>query len=104
MFKIVLDTNILVSALINPHGSPAQIIDYVFQNRIRLFISPSIVAELGRVLSYPKLIKRHGLGKEKKNGVNSIFLQRCWVGASMSHESWAASLVSGILYCPSMFG
>jgi putative PIN family toxin of toxin-antitoxin system len=65
MFKIVLDTNILVSALINPHGSPAQIIDYVFENRIRLFISPSIVAELGRVLSYPKLIKRHGLGKEK---------------------------------------
>jgi putative PIN family toxin of toxin-antitoxin system len=65
MLKIVLDSNILVSALINLHGSPAQIIDYVFQNRIRLFISPSIVEELERVLSYQKLMKRHGLGREK---------------------------------------
>jgi putative PIN family toxin of toxin-antitoxin system len=65
MLKIVSDTNILVSALINPHGSPAQIIDYVFENKVRLFISPPIVEELERVLSYPKLIKRHGLGREK---------------------------------------
>lgn len=61
MFKIVLDTNVLVSALINPHGKPAQIINYVFENKIRLFTSPSIMEELERVLSYPKLMKRHGL-------------------------------------------
>ena len=65
MLKIVLDTNILVSALINPHGKPAQIIDYVFENKIRLFISPSIVGELERVLSYPKLMKRHGLERDE---------------------------------------
>lgn len=65
MLKIVLDTNILVSALINPHGRPAQIIDYVFENKVRLFTSPPIVEELERVLSYPKLMKRHGLGREK---------------------------------------
>jgi hypothetical protein len=65
MLKIVLDTNILVSALINPHGRPAQIIDYVFENKLRLFISPPIVEELERVLSYPELMKRHGLGREK---------------------------------------
>jgi len=65
MLKIVLDTNILVSALINPHGRPAQIIDYVFENKLRLFISPPIVEELERVLSYPKLMKRHGLGREE---------------------------------------
>jgi putative PIN family toxin of toxin-antitoxin system len=65
MLKIVLDINILVSALINPHGSPAQIIDYVFENKVRLFISPPIVEELERVLNYPKLMKRHGLGREE---------------------------------------
>ncbi|MFW6118693.1 MAG: putative toxin-antitoxin system toxin component, PIN family [Chloroflexota bacterium] len=65
MLKIVLDTNILVSALINPRGSPAQIIDYVFENKVRLFISPPIVEELERVLNYPKLMKRHGLGRKK---------------------------------------
>jgi len=65
MFKIVLDTNVLVSALINPHGKPAQIINYVFANKIRLFTSPSIMEELERVLSYPKLMKRHGLNSEE---------------------------------------
>jgi len=65
MFKIVLDTNVLVSALINPHGKPAQIINYVFENKIRLFTSPSIMEELERVLSYPKLMKRHGLNSEE---------------------------------------
>jgi putative PIN family toxin of toxin-antitoxin system len=65
MLKIVLDTNVLVSALINPHGTPAQIIDYVFENKIRLFTSQPILEELERVLSYPKLTKRHGLEREK---------------------------------------
>jgi len=65
MLKIVLDTNVLVSALINPHGKPAQIINYVFENKLRLFTSPSIIEEMERVLSYPKLMKRHGLEKEE---------------------------------------
>ena len=65
MLKIVLDANVFASALINPHGKPAQILNYVFENKIRLFTSPSIIEELQRVLSYPKLVKRHGLEKEE---------------------------------------
>jgi len=65
MLKIVLDTNVFVSALINPRGKPAQILNYVFENKIRLFTSPSIIEELERVLSYPKLVKRHGLEKQE---------------------------------------
>jgi len=65
MLKIVLDTNVFVSALINPHGKPAQILNYVFENKIRLFASPSIIEELQPVLSYPKLVKRHGLEKQE---------------------------------------
>jgi len=65
MLRIVLDANVFVSALINPRGKPAQILNYVFENKIRLFTSPSIIEELQRVLSYPKLVKRHGLGKEE---------------------------------------
>ena len=65
MLKIVLDSNVFVSALINPRGKPAQILNYVFENKIRLFTSPSIIEELERVLSYPKLVKRHGLEKQE---------------------------------------
>lgn len=65
MLKVVLDANIFVSALINPHGKPAQILNHVFENKIRLFTSPSIIEELERVLSYSRLMKRHGLEKEE---------------------------------------
>jgi len=65
MLKIVLDTNVFVSALINPRGKPAQILNYVFESKVRLFTSPSIIEELERVLSYPKLVKRHGLEKQE---------------------------------------
>jgi len=65
MLKIVLDANVFVSALINPRGKPAQILNYVVENKVRLFTSPSIIEELERVLSYPKLVKRHGLEKRE---------------------------------------
>jgi len=73
MLRIVLDANVFVSALLNPRGKPAQILNYVFENKIRLFTSPSIIEELQRVLSYPKLVKRHGLGeKELKKFVSDL--------------------------------
>ena len=65
MLKVVLDANVFVSALINPHDKPAKILDYVFENKIRLFTSFSIIEELERVLRYPKLMNRHGLQKEE---------------------------------------
>lgn len=65
MFKVVLDANIFASALMNPHGKPAEILNYVFENRVQLFASLSIIEELERVLSYPKLVNRHGLKKRE---------------------------------------
>ena len=64
MLKVVFDANVFVSALINPNGKPAQILDYVFVDKVRLFASLSIIEELERVLNYPKLTNRHGLGSE----------------------------------------
>lgn len=55
----------LVSAVIDPHGKPAQILDHVLKNRIRLFTSSSSVEELERVLSDRKLVERHGLEEEE---------------------------------------
>jgi len=65
MLKVVLDNDVLVSALLNPHGKPARILNHALKNRIRLSISPSIIEEQERILSYPKLVKRHGLAKEE---------------------------------------
>jgi len=63
MLKVVLDNDVLVSALINPHGKPPKILNHVLKNRVRLFTSPSIMEQLERALAVPKLPKRHRLAQ-----------------------------------------
>jgi len=56
MNKIVLDTNIVISALLSPDGNPAKIIALVaVSDDIRLYYSAEILSEYKRVLSYPRL-------------------------------------------------
>lgn len=61
MHKIVLDTNIFVSALIKNQSNPGHIIDLVKEKKLVLVLSPDILSEIAIVLSYPKLKKIHGL-------------------------------------------
>lgn len=56
MNKIVLDTNIVISALLTPEGNPAKIFALVaVSDDILLFYSAEILSEYRRVLSYPRL-------------------------------------------------
>lgn len=48
--RIVLDANVLVSALLNPFSPPGRILDLVLGGRIRLLIDDRIVDEYRRVL------------------------------------------------------
>ncbi len=52
--KVVLDTNILVSAL-GWKGKPHRIMEKVTNNELELFISNKQLSELSRVLNYPRL-------------------------------------------------
>jgi putative PIN family toxin of toxin-antitoxin system len=49
--KVVADTNVLVSALIFPGGSPEAFYRLVLERRIELVASRPLLAELGRVLT-----------------------------------------------------
>lgn len=52
--RIVLDTNVLVSALLSPSGPPAEILRLVVVGRIELIVDARILAEYEEVLSRPK--------------------------------------------------
>ena len=52
--KIVLDTNVLVSALIQPEGIPARILDRILRNQVKLLIDHRIFTEYEDVLSRPE--------------------------------------------------
>lgn len=48
--RVVLDTSILVSALVFPGGAPEGVYRLVLEGRIEMVTSPTLLAELGRVL------------------------------------------------------
>jgi uncharacterized protein len=52
--RIVADTNTLVSGF-GWGGPPGQIVDAVLSGEVTLVTSPALLAELARVLAYPKL-------------------------------------------------
>ena len=59
MIKIVLDANQFVSALLKPASNSAQLLDLVHAGKIRLLVSKRIIAEIERVIRYPKIKKIH---------------------------------------------
>ncbi|MFC1811511.1 putative toxin-antitoxin system toxin component, PIN family [Thermodesulfobacteriota bacterium] len=52
--RIVLDTNVLVSALLKPRSKPARILRLVIQGDIQVIVSEYILAEYLEVLKRPK--------------------------------------------------
>jgi uncharacterized protein len=56
--RVVLDTNILLSALINPHGVPAELIVAWREQRFALLTSIEQLVELGEVARRPVLRAR----------------------------------------------
>ena len=53
--RIVLDTNILVSALLSPLGHPAKVYKMFLTGNLKLVYSPDILAEYNDVLFRPRL-------------------------------------------------
>lgn len=54
----MLDTNVLISALLSPTGSPARALLAWQQGHFELIVSPLLLAEMQRALGYPKLRRR----------------------------------------------
>jgi uncharacterized protein len=73
MYKIVLDANVFVSAVIKGQSNPGRILDLVRKEKALLVLSPDILLEIATVLTYPKLRKIHGLSlKEIKSHVKRL--------------------------------
>ncbi len=63
--RVVLDVNVLISAVISPHGNPARILALWQQEKFDLAISEPILEELDRVLHYPRIQARYHLPEEQ---------------------------------------
>jgi putative PIN family toxin of toxin-antitoxin system len=58
LVAIVIDTNIWISALINPHGAPARLIREVLSGRVRLIVSRQLLAEVEAVVRRDRIRRR----------------------------------------------
>ena len=59
--KVVIDTNIWVSALLNPHGYPAKLRTAFEEGLIEVIISEPIVEEIADVLSRSRIRDKYGV-------------------------------------------
>ncbi len=64
MIRAVLDANVFVSALLSPNGIPAKVLAAWRDERFQLVVSPAILDEIGRVLHYPRIARRHRWSEE----------------------------------------
>jgi uncharacterized protein len=56
--RAVLDPNVVISGLLSQAGSPAGVLRAWREGRFETILSPLLLAELERALTYPKLRKR----------------------------------------------
>ncbi len=73
MIRVVIDTNVFISAAFLPHSKPAQIIDRVREGKILSVTYTGILEEITRVLLSPGVRKRHGLtAREITNAMEGL--------------------------------
>jgi uncharacterized protein len=56
--RAILDPNVIISALLSRDGAPAKVVRAWLEGRFDLIVSPLLLEELQRALSYPKLAER----------------------------------------------
>jgi putative PIN family toxin of toxin-antitoxin system len=64
MLRAVVDTNVWVSALLNPAGYPARVLEAFQNGRFVPVLSQPLVDELIEVLSRPRLVRKYKLAPD----------------------------------------
>ncbi|MBI5410361.1 MAG: putative toxin-antitoxin system toxin component, PIN family [Nitrospirae bacterium] len=73
MPKAVLDTNVLISAVITPRGTPAKLLQAWREGTFDLITSPPLLFEIEETLSLPKIAQRYRLSPEDIRDVMALF-------------------------------
>lgn len=62
--RVVVDTNVWVSALLNQAGPPARVLAALEARRFTLLASEPLLAELAEVLARPRIARKYGITPE----------------------------------------
>jgi hypothetical protein len=65
---VLLDTNVWVSALLNPEGAPARVVNLWREGAIDVVAALPILEEIGDVLHRPRIRKKYAIDEAKVEG------------------------------------
>ncbi len=77
--RVVLDTNVLLSGLMFPEGTPGRIVTAWVEARFEVAFSLDRLAEIGRVLEYPKIRRKLGWDDEQIE----LFIKQLYIRAEV---------------------
>jgi len=72
MIRAVLDTNVIVSGTIVPHGNPAKVLKAWRQGRFVMVTSPAIIEEATEVLAPAHIARHYPLSTEEINSLGKL--------------------------------
>lgn len=77
--RVVVDTNVWISALLNPHGPPAQVLEALKRNAFEPVLASALLDELMEVVKRPRL-RRYCLRHEEIIELQNLLRDRSrWV-------------------------
>lgn len=79
MLKAVLDTNVIVSAIITGKGIPFQLLQAWRKREWDLVISPQLLLEVQRVLSVPKIARVYAITRQDITDLIWLFTHRATI-------------------------
>ena len=99
MLRVVLDYVALTSALLNPHGHAARVLDYAREQRLRLFATREMLQTESRILRHPSLSHRLDMsGSELDDFLADLPALFCLVPEAGTSET-TRSLEAELLWC-----
>lgn len=77
--RAVVDTNVWISALLNPEGAPARVLTACRMGLFTAVVSAPLVAELERVLLKPRIARRYHLTENALDLTTFLRSKAAWV-------------------------
>lgn len=71
--RVVLDTNIIISRYLTPHGRVARVVDLWEADAFELIVSTAVLREYSRVLRYPRHRRTHRMTDDQLAEVDQAF-------------------------------
>ena len=76
MLRAVIDTNVWVSALLNPKGYPALVLDAFRDGRVEPILSSPLIDELIDVGSRPRIVKKYQISTDEVAAYVALIIER----------------------------